>query len=302
MKMPARLPACEGEELQASVLDSVRARMHELLRTNASALRPLVEQRGLSSGGLLRARLLIAAGGPVVSSEQVDRAAILELAHLATLLHDDVLDHADHRRGEPTPRLLFGNQASILAGDFVLARALVHLSSIGSLQSVRCLSNAVAHVFEGELRQNQSRSNARLPSEEYLCIIAKKTGSLFRAACELAAENVHDALYAEMSHFGERCGVAYQLLDDYLDYFGDSASMRKPCGQDFTAGIPTLPLLQGISDSSVGAEVERLFSSDQSGQAQFQQCKAILAEHRIQERCAGIVRDAFAEAASLAER
>jgi octaprenyl-diphosphate synthase len=153
--------------------------------------------------------------------------------HTATLLHDDVVDESDMRRGKLAARMLWGNEASVLVGDFLLGQAFRMMVEVGNLHTLDILSAAAAVIAEGEVMQLGAAKNTATNEDEYLSVIRAKTAELFAAACELAA----------CRSFGMNLGVAFQLIDDALDYGGKSAKLGKNVGDDFREGKITLPVV-----------------------------------------------------------
>lgn len=175
----------------------------------------------------------------------VRTASAVEFMHTATLLHDDVVDESATRRGKKTARILWGNQASVLVGDFLLGQAFKMLVEVGSLAVLRIMSQAAATIAEGEVMQLAAAKNMTTTEDEYLAIINAKTAALFAAAAEAGpalAQRPADEQSALRS-YGKNLGLAFQLIDDALDYSGDSARLGKAVGDDFREGKITLPLI-----------------------------------------------------------
>jgi octaprenyl-diphosphate synthase len=172
-------------------------------------------------------------------------AAAVEFMHTATLLHDDVVDDSDYRRGKPSARLVWGNQASVLVGDFLLGQAFRMMVDVGSLPALKILSNAAAVIAEGEVMQLAAAKNTSTTEDAYLAIIDAKTAALFSAAAEVgaAAAGRPPAEQAALKSYGRNLGIAFQLVDDALDYSGDSARLGKDVGDDFREGKITLPVI-----------------------------------------------------------
>jgi octaprenyl-diphosphate synthase len=172
-------------------------------------------------------------------------AAAVEFMHTATLLHDDVVDESDVRRGKRTARLLWGNQASVLVGDFLLGQAFRMMVDVGSLEALKILSNAAAVIAEGEVMQLSAAKNTATSEDDYLAIINAKTAALFAAAAEVGAAiaNRPEADQRALSAYGAALGIAFQLVDDALDYAGDTAKLGKSVGDDFREGKITLPII-----------------------------------------------------------
>jgi octaprenyl-diphosphate synthase len=185
-------------------------------------------------------------------------AAAVEFMHTATLLHDDVVDVSDYRRGKPAARMLWGNQASVLVGDFLLGQAFRMMVNVGSLSALEILSNASAVIAEGEVMQLAAAKNMSTTEDAYLAIINAKTAALFSAACEVGAAIAGRPAeeQAALRSYGKALGIAFQLVDDALDYSGDSASLGKSVGDDFREGKITLPVILAFRR---GSEHERAF-------------------------------------------
>jgi len=168
---------------------------------------------------------------------------MLEFMHTATLLHDDVVDESEMRRGKLAARLLWGNEASVLVGDFLLGQAFKMMVEVGSLRSLEILSSAAAVIAEGEVMQLAAAKNTATTEDEYLFVIRAKTAELFAAACEVGpalGARPKDEQSACRS-FGMNLGIAFQLVDDALDYGGKAAKLGKNVGDDFREGKITLP-------------------------------------------------------------
>jgi octaprenyl-diphosphate synthase len=172
-------------------------------------------------------------------------AASVEFMHTATLLHDDVVDESDLRRGKLAARKVWGNQASVLVGDFLLGQAFKMMVEVGSLDALGILSNAAAVIAEGEVMQLAAAKNMATTEDEYLAVIRAKTAALFSAAAEVgpAIAESGRAERAAFRSYGTNLGLAFQLIDDALDYGGSSAELGKRTGDDFREGKITLPVV-----------------------------------------------------------
>jgi octaprenyl-diphosphate synthase len=213
-----------------------------------------------SGGKRLRPMLTIAAAKLVGYQGQghIRLASSVEFMHTATLLHDDVVDESNTRRGKPTARLLWSNQASVLVGDFLLGQAFRMMVDVGSLPALKILSNAAAVIAEGEVMQLSAAKNTATTEDEYLAIINAKTAALFSAAAEVGATIAQRPAeeQAALRSYGKNLGIAFQLVDDALDYSGDSARLGKSVGDDFREGKITLPVILSFRR---GNEQERAF-------------------------------------------
>jgi octaprenyl-diphosphate synthase len=213
-----------------------------------------------SGGKRLRPMLTIATAKMTryTGSDHIRVAAAVEFMHTATLLHDDVVDESDFRRGRSAARTIWGNQASVLVGDFLLGQAFRMLVDVGSLQVLRILSNAAAVIAEGEVMQLAAAKNLMTTEDEYLSIVNAKTAALFLGAAESGAAlacRPADELSALRS-YGKNLGIAFQLIDDALDYSGDTNNLGKSVGDDFREGKVTLPVILAFRR---GNEEERDF-------------------------------------------
>ncbi len=240
--------AATGGPQTGVVMQQVEARMLELAAGHGPVLERFAVATVAAGGKRLRPLLVcLASGVPVVSNELLLRAACaVELVHAATLVHDDVIDGADLRRGEPTVVAAGGRLMALTVGDFLLSRAFAELAQAGSVEAVRVLSAAAADLAAGELMQRQDAWRADVSVERYLERCRLKTGVLFKAACELGAL-AGDGDAVLLGGFGERIGVAFQLLDDVLDVTGPAERTGKPRGADLLDGTVTLPLIEALA-------------------------------------------------------
>jgi octaprenyl-diphosphate synthase len=209
---------------------------------------PEIANHLISSGGKrLRPMLTLATAGLCGYSGEghIKLAASVEFMHTATLLHDDVVDESDMRRGKQAARVLWGNEASVLVGDFLLGQAFKMMVEVGSLPCLEVLSTAAAVIAEGEVMQLSTAKDTATTEDDYLAVIRAKTAALFAAACEvgpLLAE-CSKAEVAACRGFGANLGIAFQLVDDALDYGGSSTKLGKNVGDDFREGKITLPVV-----------------------------------------------------------
>jgi len=239
--------------------DMDRVNQTILSRTGSDvALIPEVANHLISSGGKrLRPILTLATAGlcGYGGAGHIKLAAAVEFMHTATLLHDDVVDESDMRRGKTAARVLWGNEASVLVGDFLLGQAFKMMVEVGSLPSLEVLSNAAAVIAEGEVMQLSAAKDTETTEDAYLAVIRAKTAALFAAACEvgpiLAGRGRAEA--AACRGFGANLGIAFQLVDDVLDYGGSSVNLGKNVGDDFREGKITLPVVLAFRRGS-GAE------------------------------------------------
>jgi octaprenyl-diphosphate synthase len=233
-----------------------------LSRTGSDvAMIPEVANHLISSGGKrLRPMLTLAMAGlcGYRGEGHVKLAASVEFMHTATLLHDDVVDQSDMRRGKAAARMLWGNEASVLVGDFLLGQAFRMMVEVGSLPCLDVLSTAATVIAEGEVMQLAAAKNMQTSEDEYLDVIRAKTAALFAAACEVGPilASRPKAEIAACRSYGSNLGIAFQLIDDALDYGGTSAKLGKNVGDDFREGKITLPVVLSFRR---GSEAERDF-------------------------------------------
>ncbi|HEY8564081.1 MAG TPA: polyprenyl synthetase family protein [Beijerinckiaceae bacterium] len=222
---------------------------------------PEVANHLIASGGKRLRPMLTLATAQLTSyagDGHIKLAAAVEFMHTATLLHDDVVDESDMRRGQVAARVRWGNEASVLVGDFLLGQAFKMMVEVGSLRALEILSAAAAIIAEGEVMQLALAKNTETTEDEYLTVIRGKTAELFAAACEvgpvIAARPKAEA--AACRSYGMNLGIAFQLVDDALDYGGATAKLGKNLGDDFREGKITLPVVLSFRR---GDEDERAF-------------------------------------------
>ncbi|WP_338150965.1 polyprenyl synthetase family protein [Neoroseomonas soli] len=260
-------PAPRGEDALSALIS--------LLRDDIEACNRLIVQHMQSDVALIPqlAAHIVAAGGkrlrPLLTlaaarlcgyrgERHVGLAACVEFIHTATLLHDDVVDESALRRGQASANALWGNKASVLVGDFLFSRAFQLMVEDGSLEVLRILSSASVTIAEGEVLQLMTQNDTTTTEDQYLKVIEGKTAALFAAATEVGAVVAEQpaAAQAAMRDFGMALGVAFQLVDDALDYSADQQALGKTVGDDFREGKITLPVLFAFAR---GDEAERSF-------------------------------------------
>ncbi len=225
------------------------------------AMIPDIANHLITSGGKrLRPMLTLAAAGMCAydGAGHIKLAAAVEFMHTATLLHDDVVDESDMRRGKLAARMLWGNEASVLVGDFLLGQAFKMMVEVGSLPCLDVLSTAAVVIAEGEVMQLSAAKDTHTSEDDYLAVIRAKTAALFGAACEVGAilGKRPKAEVAACRGYGINLGIAFQLIDDALDYGGTAAKLGKNVGDDFREGKITLPVVLSFRR---GSESERAF-------------------------------------------
>ncbi|RWY65281.1 polyprenyl synthetase family protein [Rhizobium leguminosarum] len=267
------IPLEESKNKLASIkplVDLTRAdmeRVNQLILSKAGSdvhMIPEVANHLISSGGKrLRPMLTLASASlfDYRGENHVKLATSVEFMHTATLLHDDVVDESDLRRGKSTARMIWGNQASVLVGDFLLGQAFRMMVDVGSLDALDVLSSAACVIAEGEVLQLSVAKNMETTEDDYLSVIRAKTAALFAAAAEvgpIVAEAGRSGRNA-LKSYGMNLGLAFQLVDDALDYGGKAADLGKNVGDDFREGKITLPVILAYRR---GTEDERAFWRD----------------------------------------
>ncbi len=272
-------------EALAEDLGRVNAMIRERMASEHAPRIPEVTAHLIEAGGKrLRPMLTLAAArmcgydGPF----HIHLAATVEFIHTATLLHDDVVDESTQRRGRPTANLLWDNTSSVLVGDYLFARSFQLMVETGSLRVLDILANAAATIAEGEVLQLTAARNLATTEDTYLKVVRGKTAALFSAATEVGGviagmdEDTIRALYA----YGDALGVAFQIVDDVLDYGGTSA-IGKNIGDDFRERKLTLPVIKAVAkaDAEERAFWVRTIEKGQQGEGDLETALAILARH-----------------------
>lgn len=238
-----------------SNVDLVEDIGHYLIEAGGKRLRPLLV--------LLSANALGYTG-----TKHHDLAAVIEFIHSATLLHDDVVDISDLRRGRPTANAKWGNAPSVLVGDFLYSRAFQMMVAIGDMEVMRLLSDTTNLISEGEVQQLINARDPNISEDTYFNVIHKKTAVLFEGACETAAvlANADQQVRDQIRAYGYHLGMAFQLIDDALDYTGTADKLGKNVGDDLAEGKPTLPLIVAM-DRGNAEEAELIRNSIKTSDA-----------------------------------
>jgi octaprenyl-diphosphate synthase len=241
------------EEIRSLVSDDLAA-VDRLIRARLKSEVALVDQVStyiIASGGKRLRPLLVllaARAAGYRGSRHIDAAAIIEFIHTATLLHDDVVDGSSMRRGQDTANQVWGNETSVLVGDFLYSRAFQMMADLGSLPVMRVMADATNTIAEGEVLQLLNAHDPETTEERYLAVIYRKTARLFEAGAEIAAllAEAPDAQREALARYGKHLGTAFQLIDDVLDYRGSPDERGKNLGDDLAEGKPTLPLIHAL--------------------------------------------------------
>ncbi|MDD5558057.1 polyprenyl synthetase family protein [Candidatus Methylomirabilis sp.] len=252
----------------------------------------------LKSGGkrvrpallLLSAKLCGYDGG----SRNIDLAVVAEYMHAATLIHDDIIDRADKRRGLPSANSTWGSQISVLAGDFLYARSLQMLVIDGDLAVMRAFADATVRMIEGQVREVQMAGNLDLTYHEYLDIITSKTAALISVACRTGAliAGRHADEVAALTEFGLNVGIGFQLVDDALDFVAEEDRLGKPVGNDFKEGKVTFPVLHVMRAGSEADQgrIRELAAQEAIGESDLAEVKAIVERYSAVSATMDLVR------------
>jgi octaprenyl-diphosphate synthase len=224
------------------------------LDSDVVLIRQVAEHIVGGGGKRLRPALLLLAAGATGyrGTEHHTLAAVVEMIHTATLLHDDVVDESDLRRGHATANALFGNAASVLVGDFLYSRSFQMMVRLSRLRVLEIMAEATNAIAEGEVLQLMNAGDADLDEAAYLAVIQRKTARLFEAAARLGAVlgNADPSTEAALARYGMHLGTAFQLVDDVLDYSGNADAIGKNLGDDLAEGKMTLPLIRALATGS----------------------------------------------------
>jgi octaprenyl-diphosphate synthase len=236
----------------ADRLDRVLDEIRRIVITDFALIEQVNEYLLLVRGKLFRPSLLLLSSevGGAPEPRAVTLGAVVELVHLATLVHDDAVDHSVLRRGLPTVNALWTHQIAIIMGDYLYSRAVTELAQLGDLEAVRVLARAANEMSMGEMRQLTSYDALDFSERDYFQLIAAKTASLMSAACELGALAGSPDARVGLARFGHHLGMAFQIADDLLDYTGSEAVTGKPSGHDLRERKVTLPLVGALPRAS----------------------------------------------------
>ncbi|MEN6306818.1 MAG: polyprenyl synthetase family protein [Anaerohalosphaeraceae bacterium] len=267
----------------AEQLELVRSQLVQRLTSRYDRVNHQMESIGAGQGKLFRAAMVLLSGRAigVIRHEHIELAMMVELVHTATLLHDDVIDHARTRRNQPTMNHLWGNTAAVLMGDFLLSRAFLAGAELNIPRSGKILSQTAEQICQGELLQNLRQGDFSLNEEDYLEMIEGKTASLFSAGCMLGAiaSKADPVLEDMLREYGRCVGMAFQITDDILDITGDDKQIGKTLGTDLGQNKLTLPLIYYLRKKRPDARkamIESLLQMDKTNRIdQLQQNKSI---------------------------
>lgn len=289
------------QERLAPDLVAVNALIRERMASENAPRIPEVTAHLVEAGGKRVRPMLTLAAARLCGYEgrfHIHLASTVEFIHTATLLHDDVVDESDQRRGRPSANLLWDNQSSVLVGDYLFARAFQLMTEPGRMDVLKVLSNAAATIAEGEVLQLSAAQNLATTEETYFKVVRGKTAALFSAATEVGGmiADAPEAVVKALFTYGDALGVSFQIADDVLDFGGVSAQTGKNIGDDFRERKLTLPLIKAIAkaDDAQAAFWKRTIEKGQQDDGDLEQCLELLKRH-------GALEDAREEALGWAE-
>ena len=256
-------------------LGRVRRHMTDVLSDAAAPVGEYLSQLDIGGGKMLRPALVLLSGASVggLRDEHIELAAIVEMIHLASLLHDDVIDQAQMRRGKASANALWGNTQAVLLGDFVLSKAFGMGTTLELSGAATILCQTAEAICTGEIMQNSHKGNRNLSEAEYLTIIEGKTASLFGACCQLGAlaAGAEPPVQQAFRDYGVALGLAFQMTDDLLDILGDAAKEGKTLGGDLLNEKLTLPVIFWLAQNDGKHRQERLLLLEENADV----CEAI---------------------------
>lgn len=269
------IPPPELGDIQGPVharLDSVFEEIRRIVVADFPAMSEVNDYLLQLRGKLFRPTLLLlcneVGGRPNPDAEVL--AAVVELVHLATLVHDDAVDHSVKRRGMPTVNALWSHQVAIIMGDYLYSRSITEITRLGQIEPIRVLANAANEMTLGEMRQLSAHDALSFSEDDYFRLIDCKTASLIAAACDLGALSGEPSFREPLARFGRELGMGFQIADDLLDYTAAASQTGKPAGLDLREHKVTLPLIACLAElpTSERARVEELFRDPQPTEEQ----------------------------------
>ena len=291
----------QKQDNSQSPLDILQDRMaadmkavNQMILDNMQSDVPLIPQLAsyLIAAGGKRVRPLLTLTTTALFDGDMNRAhrlaAAVEFIHTATLLHDDVVDDSDQRRGKDSANIVFGNEASVLVGDFLFSRAFQLMVADGSIDILRVLSNASAVIAEGEVLQLSAQNNLETTMDDYLAVIEGKTASLFAAACEVGplirGEDANTVTHIRA--FGMNLGMAFQIIDDVLDYKAERSKLGKTIGDDFREGKMTAPVIMAVEEASPEEKSfwQRTLGEKDQKEGDLEKAQELIAKHNTLEK------------------
>ena len=267
-------------------LAEVEERLFQEIGGNVELIAEIIRYVLKSGGKRIRPALLLLSAklcGYRDGSRNIALAAVAEYMHAATLIHDDIIDNADKRRGLPSANSTWGPQVSVLAGDFLYARSLQILVADGDLAVMQAFADATVRMTEGEVREVQMAGNLDITYDEYLEIIISKTAALISAACRAGAliAGAEAPVVAALTEFGLNLGIGFQLVDDALDFVAKEDRLGKPVGNDFKEGKVTFPVFQILRAGSAADRdrIRELATKETMGESELAEVKEMVERH-----------------------
>jgi octaprenyl-diphosphate synthase len=283
-----------AEVLRASVsadFDAVNSLITDELFSDVPLIQEVARYIVRSGGKRLRPLLVLLSAKACGYSgdEHIELATVIEFIHTATLLHDDVVDKSTQRRGRETANALWGNQASVLVGDFLYSRAFQLLAKRSNVPVTKILADATNAISEGEVLQLLNSCNPDATEKTYLNVISRKTAELFKSAAHIGAivGSTLESTQTALRDFGHNLGMAYQIVDDVLDYTADTKNLGKNLGDDLAEGKPTLPLLHAMHHCGepVRHLIRNIISGDEPGMKHFDTICSVLKKTNAYDYC-----------------
>jgi octaprenyl-diphosphate synthase len=264
-------------------LDTVIDEIRRIILSDFPPVQEVNEYLALARGKLFRPTLVLLSNRVGVGGDEraPTLGAIVELVHLATLVHDDAVDHSVLRRGMPTVNALWNHQSAIIMGDYLYSRAVSELAGFGRTELIRVLAGAANEMSVGEMRQLASADALTFDEDDYYRLIRAKTASLMSAACELGSMMGDDRYREPLTRYGHFIGMAFQIADDLLDYTATEEATGKPTGHDLREHKMTLPLIAAMAEMGEGAraEVERFFADPEPTAEGIERVIGLAVEH-----------------------
>jgi len=247
-------------------LEEVDQYIEKALVSKQAILNDAIGELLKAGGKRLRPALVLLSGkfGKYRKEKLMPLAAGIEILHMATLVHDDIIDEAKLRRGMPTVQARWGKDVAVFAGDFLFARAFSLISEKTSFENMHYLSRAIQAICEGEVEQFESRYSEAMSLKKYLKRIGRKTALLFALSCQVGAQesDCKPKIMWHLRKFGMYLGMAFQLTDDLLDFSGEGQKVGKPVGNDFAQGVYTLPVIYTFKSSGYQKDILQLMNKD----------------------------------------
>lgn len=281
--LDAAIPSLEGlQEPIATRLAEVQGELGAMVEADFGAVNEVNDYLLSARGKMLRPTLVLLCNtvGGRPAPEAVRLAAVVELMHVATLVHDDAVDHSPERRGMPTVNSRWSHQVAVIMGDYLYSRALVEITGLGCLEAVRLLADASNRMSIGEMRQLAAHDALGASQDDYYLLCDRKTASLISAACELGAMYGEPAYRSSLAAYGRDLGMTFQITDDLLDYCQTADVTGKPSGLDLREHKVTLPLIAALPrlDGAGRAIVEDVFADPSPSEDKIDRVVELVAE------------------------